>query len=29
VIFTPEDGNLVQVLAADKPRYMIPERSLN
>jgi hypothetical protein len=29
VIFTPEDGTLIQVLAADKPRYMIPEPSLN
>jgi hypothetical protein len=29
VIFTPEDGNLIQVLAADKPRYMIPMPSLN
>ena len=28
-IFTPEDGHLLHVAAADKPRYMIPEPSLN
>ena len=29
VIFTPDDGALLQVLAADKPRYMMPKPSLN
>ena len=29
VIFTPEDGHLLHVAAADKPRYMMPVPSLN
>ena len=29
VIFTPEDGNLLHVVAGDKPRYMIPVPSYN
>jgi hypothetical protein len=28
VIFTPDDGNLIHVLA-DKPRYLIPKPSCN
>ena len=28
-IFTPDDGHLLHVAAADKPRYMIPKPSRN
>lgn len=29
VVFTPEDGSLVYVEAADKPRYLLPVPSIN
>jgi hypothetical protein len=29
VIFTPDDGNLLHVVADDKPRYRIPVPSCN
>jgi hypothetical protein len=29
VIFAPEDGNLIHVFQADKPRYMLPVPSYN
>ena len=29
VIFTPDDGNCLHVIQADKPRYMLPVPSYN
>ncbi len=29
IFFTPDDGNLLHVAAADKPRYMLPVPSNN